>query len=213
MRDLIRCFVTALAVAGLAAAPAAAQGWALGLEGGLNVSDLSVEPDAETESELGFRGGGVLRYEFAPDGTFGIQTGATYSRKGAVDETESIDLNFDYLEVPLLLVVSVPTDGAAVTPRLYGGGSFNFELSCDLAVEDGDGESVDCDQEGLDVFERKTFDFGLRFGGGVDIGVSPNAAVTFDVGYDLGLTDISEAAASEVKNRNLFFTGGFVFHP
>lgn len=210
MRHTIRTMFAALIATALAAAPAAAQGWALGFEGGLNVSDLSgesVEGD-EIDSELGLRAGGVLRYDVAPDGVFGIQTGATYSRKGAADET--VDLNLDYLEVPLVLVVNIPTDGAPVQPRLYGGGSFNFELSCELAAVDGD-ESVDCDEG--DAVERKSFDFGLRFGGGLDFPISPNAAITVDAGYDLGLTNIDDTEGGDLKNRNLFATAGFIFHP
>lgn len=181
---------------------------------GLNVSDLGGE-DVEADTELGFRGGGVLRYEFAPDGAFGFQTGLIYSRKGASGDGEEgleTDIDLDYLEVPVLLVANIPTDGAPIRPRLYGGGSLNFEVSCDVSASDGDTDvSADCDEG--DVFERQTFDFGLRFGGGVDVEVSPSAAVTLDVGYDLGLTDIAEAETVEAKNRNLFFTGGVVFRP
>lgn len=209
MKSAVRLFVAVLALTALSTAPAAAQGWALGFEGGLNVSDLSIDPDAETDSELGLRAGGVIRYHFAPEGVFSVQTGATYSRKGAADQ--DADSNLDYLEVPLLLVVTIPTDGATVHPRLYGGGSFNFELSCDLSPADGDGESVDCGDG--DVFGRESFDFGVRVGGGLDIDVAANAAVTIDAGYDLGLTDIATAEDTEIKNRNLFVTGGFIFHP
>lgn len=212
--DFPRALIAALAATSLAAAPAAAQGWALGFEGGLNVSDLSVTDDGtdvELDSEIGFRFGGVLRYDFAPDGLVGIHTGATYSRKGASDEL--VDLNVDYLEVPLVVAVNIPTEGAPVSPRLYAGGSFNFEANCEIAPAEGDGEAVDCDDPGADVVERSSFDFGVRFGGGVDIDVSSNVAVTLDAGYDLGLTDIDETETGEIKNRNLFFTGGFVFHP
>lgn len=211
MRTTIRTILAALVASALTAAPAAAQGWALGFEGGLNVSDLSgesVEGEA-IDSEIGARFGGVLRYDFAPEGLLGVQTGATYSRKGAADDV--VDLNLDYLEVPVVLVVNIPTDGAPVQPRLYGGGSFNFELSCEVAPVEGDGESVDCDEG--DVVERKEFDFGLRFGGGLDFPISEAAAITVDAGYDLGLTNIDDSPDGDLKNRNLFATAGFIFHP
>lgn len=206
VRKLACTLFTVLIGTALAASPAAAQGWALGFEGGLNVSDLSGE-DVEADAEAGFRGGGVIRYEFAPDGMIGVQSGLTYSRKGASDDLLHVKL--DYLEVPVVVTVNIPTHDFPVQPRVFAGGSFNFELNCDLAPSDGD--AVDCDEG--DALETESFDFGLRFGGGVDFEVYPDAMITLTAGYEVGLTDIASAEVSELKNRNLFFTGGFIFHP
>lgn len=211
MFKIFRTLAMGMLAAAISAAPTAAQGFSYGLQGGINVSDLSSD-QAAVDSEIGFRGGGVLRYDFAPDGLIGVHFGATYSRKGA-SETEggaSGDVNLDYLEVPVTLAVNIPTE-SSIHPRLYAGGSFNFELNCSFADSEGGVDvSYDC---GEDDGGTESFDLGIRFGGGLDLDVGSNAALTLDLGYDLGLTDIATSDAADTKNRNLFFAGGVIFHP
>lgn len=45
--------------------------------------------------------------------------------------------------------------------------------------------------------ETESVDLGLRFSSGLDVDVTPSAAVTPDVGYDLGLTDIAAESLDE----------------
>lgn len=192
--------------------PLDAQGVGIGFEAGLNVSDLSVDSDVngtEFDAETGFRAGGVLRYDFAP--VIGLQTGASFSEKGASSEddvgTSAIEL--DYLEVPLLLQLNIPTGPAPVNPRLFAGGTFNFELACDLtASAEGVTAEGECEENGLDT---KSTDVGFLFGGGLDFPAGPGA-FTVDLRFDLGLSDINDVADSpnELKNRNFQATAGYL---
>lgn len=209
-RGLARSVTIAVAAAALAAAPADGQEWALGVEGGRNMSDLAgtgVEEGA-TEGESGFRGGVVVRYTFSPASLFAAQTGAAFSRKGATTATG--DLNLDYLEMPLLLVVNLPLGEASVQPRVFGGGSFGFELDCELDPP-GDAAASEC--AGTEIGETPSVDVGVRVGGGLDIRLDRDAAMILDVGWELGVTDLDPGGSVELKNRNLFVSGGFMFLP
>lgn len=211
-RFIVGLFVLALT----AAAPAtlAAQDWYVGAEGGLNISDLDVE-DEELDSETGVRFGAVLRYDFAPNGLVGVQTGVAYSQKGASETEEDFDLaiELDYVEVPLLLTVNVPTD-SPVRPRFYAGPQVAFEASCTLTGTDGSVSiDVDCDSEEIeDVgFETESTDYSLLFGGGLDVEAGPGV-FTLDGRYDLGLRNINASSGpdqSEAKNRNVQIVAGY----
>ena len=209
-RALAGPVTVAVAAAALAAAPADGQEWALGVEGGRNMSDLAgagVEEGA-TEEESGFRGGVVVRHTFSPASLFAVQTGAAFSRKGVV--IAAGDLNLDYLEMPLLLVVNLPLGDASVQPRLFGGGSFGFELDCELDPP-GDAAASAC--AGTEIGETPSVDVGVRFGGGLDVRLQRDAAMILDVGWELGVTDLDPGASVELKNRNLYVSGGFMFLP
>lgn len=205
----------ALSLAAVTPGAVSAQGWHVGLEGGVNVSDLDIEGE-DTDSETGFRIGGVLRYDFAPSGLIGLQTGAAYSQKGASQTEGGVEatIELDYVEVPLLLAVNVPT-GSAVRPRFYAGPQLAFEASCSLSGADGSVSiDVDCDASELQEigFETESTDFSLLFGGGLELGAGPGA-VTLDVRYDLGLTDINASEGpdqAEAKNRNLQLSAGYL---
>lgn len=205
----------AVALALFAAGPLTAQDWYLGVEGGLNISDLDVEEE-ELDSETGLRIGAVLRHDFAPEGLFGLQTGVAYSQKGASDEVDGGELaiELDYIEVPLLLTVNVPT-GSSVRPRVYAGPQVAFEASCSLVGTDGTTTiDVDCDASELDElgFETKSTDFSLLFGGGLEVAAGPGV-VTFDGRYDLGLTNINDSPGVDqvdVKNRNIQLSVGYL---
>jgi len=211
-RFIVGLFVLALA----AAAPAtlAAQDWHLGAEGGLNISDLDVEGE-ELDSETGVRFGAVLRYAFAPEGLIGIQTGVAYSQKGASETDGDLDLaiELDYIEVPLLLTVNLPT-ASSVRPRLYAGPQVAFEASCTLTGTEGSiSVDVDCDSDEIEDlgFETESTDFSLLFGGGLDVEAGPGV-LTLDGRYDLGLRNInasSGADQAEAKNRNVQIVAGY----
>lgn len=209
--------LTAVSVLALffAVQPLDAQGVGIGFEAGLNVSDLSVDTDGtstEFDAETGFRAGGVLRYDFAP--VIGIQTGASYSRKGALDPSEGTGpeakIELDYIEVPLLLQLNIPTGPAPVNPRLFAGGTLNFEISCNR-LENGTESECSLGQVAGQDFEPKSTDLGFLFGGGLDFPAGPGA-FTVDARFDLGLSDINDVADSptELKNRNFQATAGYV---
>lgn len=218
MRKLFSLATASVLALVVAVPPAAGQGLGLGVEAGLNVSDLSSSGGTNLEAETGYRFGAVLRYDFAP--VIGLQTGASFSQKGATatEGTAVQQIELDYLEVPLLLQLNIPTGPAPVNPRLFAGGSLNFEISCDQTVDSGtfDGTAAcNASELGDFAFDTKSADVGLLFGGGLDFPAGPGA-LTVDVRFDLGLSDISDVAETavedpvELKNRNFQATAGYI---
>lgn len=199
-------FCAAVLAVGLLALPHSvhAQGLAVGVEGGVTFSDLSVSDgaaSADLGSQTGYRVAGVLRYGFG--GALGIQTGVGYATKGAEEGAASLDLA--YFEVPMLLTLTIPTGPApVVSPRLFAGPQASFETSCEL----GD---VDCASEDLaDPLDTKSTEYSLVVGGGLDFAFGGPVGLTVDGRYDLGLSDITEDPTS-VKNRSFSISAGLVF--
>src|SRR5262245_7149364 len=101
------------------AAPLAAQTVEFGPRGGIAFSTLSVKsPSGQNNSEegnvTGFAVGGFARFR---PGKLGVQTELNFVRKGASvvtpNPTNSMDLQLDYLEVPLLLMVPIVSGSSA----------------------------------------------------------------------------------------------------
>lgn len=115
----------------------------------------------------------------------------------------------DYLEIPMLLIVGLPTDGS-VSPHVSVGPAVAFETGCSIEASSmGVTASVDC---GAGEIATKSMDFGVMGGVGVDIAASPSMALTFDVAYTLGLTGLDDSADPEdLKNRAWSFTAGIAF--
>lgn len=205
-------------------APAQAQGLSLGVEGGATFADFSLDADVETaelESLTGFRVAGVVRYGFG--GMWGLQSGVGLTQKGArapaseTGLTDDLDFNLDYVEIPLLLTLDIPTGPAPVNPRLFAGPQVGFESACDVSADlSGVSESVECNADALgeNTLDTKGTDVSLVFGGGLDFGLGGPAALTLDGRYDLGLTDINDiedVGATEIKNRTFSISGGLLF--
>ena len=202
----------------IALVPAGAWGQeiTLGLKGGLNISNLSVDapddPDFAFDSQTDFLFGAFA--QFGIGSKFAIQPEVFYSQNGAKTKNDdpSIKLNLNYIRVPVLLVARLSSRESPMYPILYAGPQVAFETRCQVTGED-DGVSVsfDCDSPELDdALRTKTTDFGLVFGGGFEILYS-RLTVQLDARYNLGLTNLNDAEdASEVsvKSRGWSFTLG-----
>jgi len=201
----------------LAAAPADAQSLKIGVEGGLNLADVSLENGADDalESATGYRVGGIVRLGL-PGGIFHLQSGVSLSQEGAdpaEDATDAAGIELDYVEVPLLVGLSIPTGPAPITPRIYAGPALAFESDCTLTAENGISVDAACDDPTLGelTLDTESTDYRLLFGGGVDIPAGPGA-LTVDLRYDLGLRDINATEGTdvvEIKNRNFQAVAGY----
>ena len=208
----------ALAVAALLAAASSELGaqtaapvaprFRFGITAGLNFADMSEIEDSDMR--MGFVLGGHLVMPFGP--TFAFQPEVLYSQKGAkgstVDEESGeevdIELKHDYLEIPLLLRMSIPTSGS-VRPYLLLGPSIGLSMSCEIDGESG-GVSVgiDCDE----LLEPSSVDLGGALGGGIEFPVGTRA-MSLGVRYTAGFSEVFEE--DESKNRVLAILAGFTF--
>lgn len=180
----------------------------LGLKGGLNLSSLKGDDAPENaENRTGFAGGAFLQYQFSS--MFAIQPELTYSMKGATEkgnfDFEGFQYDYDatyklnYLEIPVLLKLIIPTQGAGVRPTIFAGPSVAFKMSSKQSVEIN-GQSVEDDLENI-----KSTDFGLVFGGGLGFPLG-KGELGFDIRYILGLSTIDDSSDNyDVKNGVINF--------
>jgi outer membrane protein with beta-barrel domain len=190
------------ALAALAAEPAAAQ-TRFGLKAGVNFAKLTGDNvDSEIGTRTGFLAGGFMEAPIADIVNF--QLGAQYSQKGAESETVAGDakLKLDYLEVPALLVVTVPGSGSTDI-RLSLGPTLGFLLKCE--GEAAIGFSADCKDN------VKKFDLGGLVGAGVSFGMGSGAALLVDGFYNFGFMSIDDSAnEDDVKNEVFGISAGIL---
>jgi len=187
-----------------------------GLKAGVNMANFSGDDvdieGADKKMRLGFSAGGFVTYSISE--MFALQPEVFYTMKGAKYEAEDGDVTFkyDYLEIPVLAKVTIPTEGN-IAPNLFIGPALAINLSA-KAKADVDIGGYEAGVE-LDVKDwTKSTDFGLVFGAGVDIGM-PHSAITVDGRYVLGLATTHEAEEGEeeedIKNGVISFMVGYTF--
>lgn len=192
----------------------------LGFEAGF---DHGLDPVAGT----GFTGGMVIRYGLTSrtNPIVGLQSGAYYTRgagtlENATGTTNELDM--DYLDVPLLVVASIPTEGA-IAPRLYGGPMLRIQVACSESLVGSDGfrfqspSSRACDDQEVTSDPDLTWDSGtdaaVLLGGGIDFAVGPGAG-TVDVRFRVGLGDLNDAdvaGARSVSGHGVSLRAGYIF--
>jgi hypothetical protein len=211
-------YITALLTMACLAALAHAGGQEItvGLKGGLNVSNLSVDdpsdPDFGFDSQTDFLVGGF--FQLGIGRVFAIQPEVFYSQSGVKSRSDdpALKLNLNYVRIPLLLMARLSSRESPLYPILYVGPQVAFETRCQVTGREG-GVSVsfDCDSPELDdALQTKKTDFGLVFGGGFEILYS-RLTVQLDARYNLGLTNLNDAenaAEVSVKSRGWAFTLG-----
>ena len=190
-----------------------------GIKGGLNLSNMLIESDGDTEDlkmKPGFHIAGIIDFQFTD--LLSLETGLILDTKGFKFEDEGSGysykekLNTFFLDIPVVLKVSVDA-GSSV--RIFGAAGPYIGVGLtgkwksvyeDQGTEDTDEEKVEWGNTDDDHLKR--LDYGLTFGAGVEI-----KAILVGVSYDLGLANISAYTDLEtkVKNRVLRITVGFWF--
>lgn len=193
------------AFAGLLAVPqTASAGVQFGLKVGANMAKPTgadaQDPLATAKSRVGFTGGIFLAFNMGSVVT--IQWEALYTMKGAtytaLDDSYTDKLYADYIEIPLLLKLRIPTPG--IQPFIFAGPSVGFKLS----------EKVE--ENGVpwteDLFKNN--DYGAIFGAGLNLGRS----FMIDVRYSLGLQKVIDTMGGDpvdYKNGVFAATVGIAF--
>ena len=179
---------------------------------GDDVEDLTDLFGEDQKSRIGFCAGGFITFNITD--MFAIQPEVLYTMKGTkyeeeiLGETLKVWIKLDYLEIPVLVKIIVPTPGG-VKPFLFAGPVLALKLSGKIKAEYA-GESEEDDIEDEDM---KSTDFGLVIGAGVDfgLGVPGTGKMTLDVRYSLGLSTISAFEGDDVKNGVFSLMVGFSF--
>ena len=216
-----------------------AQGLSLGIKGGVNMSNLYGKETKDTKMKLGFNVGMAADYEF--ESNVAIQSGLYFITKGAKLSSSKIDqkvgdirlsgtvdktANAMYLQVPLHLAYKIDvTPGARVVLHAgpyaaYGvGGKISGKSTVKVsgnvpadqkAAVDAALKQINASTTGVNTFDKKTgykpFDAGVGIGVGAEFG-----PFLVDLGWDMGLLNISRNKGVNVKNQNAHLAVGFKF--
>jgi hypothetical protein len=176
-----------------------------GIKGGANVANVNgnfADNVSNWKSRVGFCAGIFLELNLGRILT--IQPEVLYTMKGANATLEDGDLTgtgklrFDYVEIPVLLKIRIPT--GPVHPFVFAGPAIGFDLKA--TFEDITGSSSDV--EGVNKV-----DYSAVFGGGLQLG----GAIHIDVRYTLGLQklEVPDLGTIDLKNGVLSATLGLAF--
>ena len=177
----------------------------LGLEGGLNLANVSITPSQTSNSRTGLIIGGVL--DIGISRNIGVTTGLRYTMKGFQVTNGGVTFTdkLNYLEVPALLKVKFPL--TEVKPYLVGGPVLGIRVS---ASEEQSNGTQTADVDASSAYE--TIDFGLLFGGGLDFNIANKTDLFIQAGYGFGLSNIwKQSTTVTVKNYGIKITGGVKF--
>ena len=145
------------------------------------------DPLATLKNKVGFNGGLFLAFNFGRVVT--IQWEVLYTMKGAtyvaLDDSYTDKLYADYIEVPLLLKLRLPTP--VIQPFVFAGPTVGFKLQEKFET---DGEEVPLTENLL-----KNNDYGAIFGAGLNLGRN----FMVDVRYSLGMQKVISTVEGEVQ--------------
>jgi hypothetical protein len=199
--------------------PAAAEVAVVGLKGGMSLSTLHGPLPTDGLVENGWRlgaGGGVsLAIDFGsrilvqPEVLFvakGTTLGSTdlTDSNGNVIATADVTQTSDYLEIPVLARIAIPTGGLGA-PYLLAGPAVGLRLSQRVRISGGASYSFDVDYV-------KSADLGVALGAGIDMGRG-RARWSIESRYTLGLTAATDASYSDrARNGDLLVLAGLAIH-
>ena len=163
-----------------------------GLKGGASIANVNgdfVDALGDWKSTVGFCGGIFLEFNFGRVLT--LQPEVLYTMKGA--DTGEGKLKFDYIEIPVLLKLRLPT--GHVHPFIFAGPAFGFTLKSAL--------------EGIELEDFPKSDYSAVLGGGLQLGRS----IHIDIRYTMGLQklEIPDLEAIDLKNGVISATIGLAF--
>jgi hypothetical protein len=203
-----RCIrVPGIAVMALALAivPVSAQ-TVLGLHAGVSVATLSGTDVTNATARAGVSVGASLTFPVAH--ILGLQVGANFVQKGTKESIPGVGTGtfaIDYLEVPVLLRVGVPS-GTPFGVHLFVGPSFSFQTKCSVSASAGGvSASADCSSFG----SMRSYDIGTLGGVGLSLGLPGKLDISVDALYNFGLSSIVKNV--DAKNRALTVQAGVGF--
>ncbi len=213
--------LTALTAAIVLAQPASAQ-VGFKLAGGVDLTRLFGGGVGDTQQREGLGFGGSL--SLLSMGPATLVAEGYYRQKGAKGVQElgdqlieggSAEIGLDYVEVPLLLRLNLPTLGTRVLPYVQGGPAFAWRIACSIKLDATSSTTKqDCaDLTGGNLSETlRDYEQGLVLGGGIDVAVGSVGALNVDARLTQGLSRINEmSSGGAVKNRVFSVMLGYSF--
>ena len=169
----------------------------LGVEAGITSANISTTSTMTTSNRSGFAVGALLEFSFL--GLIYLQPELLYVQKGYVTSEK---VNLDYIELPVLLKLQ------------FGIMPIHFEVFAGPSIAVAFSKSTSAGgiiTPGGTTSDFKSTDFGLQVGGGLSVDILDLCGVFANIRYSLGLAEISQVAATSVKNNALIVLGGLRF--
>lgn len=170
----------------------------LGIKGGANLSNFSTDGH---KSKSGFNAG--LTLDLNLPANIAIMSGLEVTTKGAKYENADLSINAMYLQLPVHLGYKFGIPG--VRFHFSFGPYFAQGIGGKTKGTNSEGTSIKYDTFGDNPEQMKKFDWGV----GMGIGATLLGKIQVRVGYDHGLTNISQTG--KIKNRNAYISAGFIF--
>jgi len=178
-----------------------------GFKGGINLANITGDVvEDEISMKTGLVGGLFICYRVTE--TVALQTEFLYSMKGCKLEDPDVEMiwNLNYLEIPLLFKVNLPTRGN-LKPSLYAGPALGILMSAEgelKIIETGEGGNRDI----KDQFEET--DIGIIAGAG--LGYKMGSGCLFgEFRYEVGLQCVRKNSDGDGKNSGMSIMGGYGF--
>ena len=205
---VLRACLVLWACLALTTAPATAQA-TLGLKGGVGYATLAIEEEGiEEESISGILAGMDIGVPVA--GGLSLRLSGAYAQKGGGADLQDVDvaLNFDSIQLSALVRIAASDDGG-FSIGVMAGPWAAYLLSCEVEASGmGVNLSAPCDGTEFAQFDIETLDYGVAFGGGVEIPLFGSVRLGLDGLYSLGFAAVDE---DDTRSRYLAGQTGFVF--
>lgn len=186
--------------------------WEVGVNGGVNITNVTGLADSLSSiSRFGSLYGATVTYHF--NRFLGIKTDLDFENKGwtindieilspdgITTTTQDVNQYLNYFDIPAFLRVGF---GNRVKFDLNFGPYIAFLTENRSFYTDANGVDIPVSNEFFDSFSKT--DFGLVFGGGLDIALGKRWSFGFDLLYENGLKEIN---ADGLKNTSIDFDFG-----
>lgn len=160
---------------------------ALHFAAGPNLGNISSDEFDGSSTSVGFFA--AVGTTFMVADNIGVSPYLGYVQKGA--EFDSETASYDYIEIPVFVVVGVPVGEGGTMFNIFGGPQVGFQINCD---EGG----FDC----TEFDDHKGTEFGVIGGVGLGFPVGENGTLGVSLGADIGLTDLYDTVS--YKTRTYF---------
>lgn len=181
------------------------QSTSMGIEGGLNLANISTTPSFNSGSKTGFMIGGFA--DLGVSKVVSIKPGVRYIMKGYTTQFAGGNMTetYSYIEIPMMIKARLPLN--QVKPYFEAGPTLGIQLSANQEFTFvGGGQAQEQDSSPF----YNAIDLGLYFGSGIEFNVAHNTDIFTGFGYSLGLTNISKTTTSG-KNHGFQITTGVKF--
>lgn len=186
--------------------------WEIGVNGGVNITNVAGLADSLTSvSRFGSLYGATVTYHF--NRFLAIKTDLDFENKGwTINDievlspdgmtmtTQDVNQYLNYFDIPAFLRVGF---GNKIKFDFNFGPYFAFLTENRSFYTDANGLNVPVTNEFFDSFSKT--DFGLVFGGGIDVALGKRWSFGFDLLYENGLKEIN---ADGFKNTSIDFDFG-----